>query len=422
MEELLRAFLEGASGGNNRFNAAERAALPDGILRTAAEVVGSPCTTAKIVAEVMIVVDARLREVGLDTNTLATDPGQAISIDHVIRLALLDPMTAGLLADAMAEFREPRVDVAGLPPPTFMIIVPGQPTDPSLTGPELTGVPGADGVVRLIDPARVDALVPVLHALVDAMDASRDGTITLGEAKSFLTRANHGAFWDPQVPVENRPRTVERVLYDVREAVYQRTRRSPTTSEVKEELARYVARAKEIGADWHGGSFDASGPVDLVADIDALILFEAAREPPLNLHNEPYVRFFDHEGDEAVAKRRPLDLSGPAATAIRNLVFHFNKAGNDNHWPLWSGRSTSRYRLDAEETANVVERIRSEPPARRAELFQAMVDWLSWQGNTPGILYVNVEGRHLIDALAVELGHSYRSPTTEQTAPRLPPL
>jgi len=418
-EGLLLSHLEPLSGGNHIFSAAERAAL-DGIVRDAAMAVGTPCTSSKIAAEIMRIVDARLVDVGIDLARAATDPTHVLTAAHVTALVQLDAEVACLVADAMAEHHLPRVDVAGLPPPRFMIGSPTPPVDPTLTGPVLTGVPGAQGVVRTLDPARVSAHVDALSHLVDAMDYSRNGTVTIGEAQSFVKRANNGYIWDAHVPPENRPRTVERMLYDVREAAYQRFGRSPTTTEIKAELALFANRAGQIGLDANNNGFDANGPVRFEDEPAAIIFFDSAREPQIDLHAEPYVRFFDHEGDVAVDKRRPLDLSGPATRAVKNLVFHFNKAENDNHWPLWSGVATSRYRLDVDETSGVVARIKSEPPARRAELFQAMVDWLSRNPNNPGLLYVNVDARHLVDALAVELGHAYRSPTGETTAPAMP--
>jgi hypothetical protein len=406
-EAILLAHLSPLSGGNQIFSAAERAAL-DGIVRDAALAVGTPCTSAKIAAEIMRIVDASLVDVGIDPARASSDPSVVITEAHVAALVLLNPEIAGLVADAMAEHTAPRVDVAGLPPMRFLPGSPDRPIDPALTGPVLTGVHGANGVVRTIDPARVDAVVTALGHLVDVMDYSRNGTVTIGEANSFLARAADGSY-------------LVRMLYDVREEVYQRHGRSPTTSEIKSEVARYAERAKRLGVDESDGIFDENGRVSSDTEPAAHVLFDAARNPPVDIYAEPYVRFFDHEGDVEPSKRRPLDLSGDAARAVKSLVFQFNKAGNDNHRPLWSGTATSRYRLDVEETTVVVARIKSEPPARRAELFQALVDWLSRDPKHPGLAYVNVDARHLVDALAVEVGHPYRSPVGDIAAPAMPP-
>jgi hypothetical protein len=429
--DFVKKELKKAAGTNDLLNATERASLPSGHLRDAAFATPPPRSVENVAAHLFNLIDPILADSGVDIVNLGRldAAGTALmnvpfSRDSFFPLVAHDPEIAGLFADGVLATTGVRPDnIPGLPAPRFGNAgtpTPGPTPTPVPGALELHGVPGATGVVRLVDPAAVDAFVADAHALIDAMDYSRNGTITISEAESFVKRANNGYMWDPQVAPENRPRSVERAIYDIRESAYQRFGRPPTTTEVKEELVRFGDRAKAIGLDENNNPFDANGSVSLDDDIDFVILYDTVRDGGINLDVEPYVRFFDHEGDVAPTKRRPLDLTGEASRAIRNLVFHYNKAGNDNHWPLWSGVATSRYRLDPDEADQVISRILTEPVARQKEMFQAMVDWLQQDPNKPGLLYFNVDARHRVNELAIALGHPYRAPTGEMTAPSMP--
>lgn len=107
-----------------------------------------------------------------------------------------------------------------------------------------------------------------------------------------------------------------------------------------------------------------------------------------------------------MAQRLPLDLSGPASSAIRELVFHVDQAGNDNHWPLWSGVSTSRYRLGAAETQALIAELQKQPVARQQELYQAMRSWTFDHPGDTGMLHFMQDARPLIEQYATTLGHT----------------
>lgn len=430
--ELVTDVLAHHAGPNGVFNEAERNSLPVAFLRDAAIATPPPRSVANVVATVFsAAVDPLLVQVGAGPGIRSTDP-RPLTEAHLVELVGRHQDIAGLLADTVMHLSGQRPNVLGLapirfvgppaPPPPQPPAPPPAPVTPGPTPPSgarvLHNVPGATGVVTLIDPARVDELMRTLEKVVPLMDLDRTGTVSLREAQSFVRKLNGGAFpTDPQYWTQTEH--ASRAIFFAREEVYRRTRSNPTPAQILTELRTFASRVKSLGTDERNMLFDRSGQKTYPPTAILPALFDAARSLDIQLHSYPWLALIDHEGDLEPAKRRALDLSGPPKEAVRELVFHFNKAGNDNHWPAWSGMPTSRYRLDVDEVTPLLARLEQEPVTKQRELFSALVDWL--QSPSPGMVYVNLPARPLIDALAARLGHPYRSPQGDWPAPRLPP-
>jgi hypothetical protein len=432
--ELVTDVFARHAGPNGVFNEAERSSLPVAFLRDAAIATATPRSVANVAATAFsTAIEPLLAQVGAGPGSRSTDP-RPLTEAHLVELVGRHQDIAGLLADAVMHLTGQRPNVLGLAPIRFLgppgpppLQPPAPPPAPVTPGPPppsgarvLHNVPGATGVVTLIDPAQVDELMRTLEKVVPLMDLDRTGTVSLRDAQSFVRKLN-GGFLPPDSNSGSWTQTehASRAIYFAREEVYRRTRSDPAPAQILSELRTFANRVKALGTDERNTLFDRAGPRTYPPQAIVPALFDAARSLDIQLHSYPWLGLIDHEGDLEPAKRRALDLSGPPREAVRELVFQFNKAGNDNHWPAWSGRPTSRYRLDVDEVTPLVARLEQEPVARQRELFSALVEWL--QSTSPGMVYVNIPARPLIDALAARLGHPYRSPQGDWPAPRLPP-
>lgn len=404
--DYLRGELTRAAGSNLELNANERRTLPPGLIQDAAEATPPPRTVENVLAWMHDhVVLTALADAGLHPQNLGTfDRVLPFHHDDLVPLVAAHPELAGLLADAVAWLKGARPHVPGLPTTWFR-------NPDHLLGPPVTGVhevPGAMEPVVFPDVPRVDAVLQQLSSLVEAMDWSRNGSVSLSEAESFVSKLSNNSTYRQGVAA---------LLFDLREQAYAKVGRSPTVAEIKAELATLGERVHRLG--WiESHSISAWDPIGLVdREPHAQQVLDLVRYG-LDIDQEPYIRLFDHEGDRAVADRRPLVLDGEPAAVVRNIVFHFNKADNDNHWPRWSGVSTSRYVLDAGETQSVVDTLRAQPAARQQALFEALVAWFDKAG--VGTLYLEEPARPIMEALAVELGHPRRFPPGTSNAPALP--
>jgi hypothetical protein len=382
---LLREQLTSAGGSNDTVSLSEQGAMGSGVAQDAVIEVRTAggAGTRVSVEDAFVRADARATA-AIDLINGASGQSTAnLSKTEILTLAATDRPVAELCVRAWELLGGAPIE---LPADTSAGAVPRRKPGRALgrTNAELS--------------AAIDTALPAMKRLVRAADFGRNGTITYGEAKSFANAflprdaATPDDFWG-----------FGRAIWEARQDVWRATGKSrPTIEEVEAALEARVVIAKTYSVADNGALLDASGTQLNGSEDPGTYWIAAAVHEGLDAHNEPYVRFLDHEGDVEESKRVPLDLTGPAADAIRQLVFHFNIAENDNHWPRWSGRVASRYKLGEAEGQAVADAIRAEPPARAAELVQALADWIHQAG--PGLVYLEDPARVLIEQLAADLG------------------
>jgi hypothetical protein len=163
----------------------------------------------------------------------------------------------------------------------------------------------------------------------------------------------------------------------------------------------------------HDGTLDA----DLTQKPAAYAVASFGTPDPFAL---PHSTLYDHDGELPADRRQPIDKSLPPDKLARQIVWRNNLSDNDNRWPAFTGRVTSRFRIGPDEASGVIADLESLPKAQAKKVLKELSKWIT--DGAPSCAYVMPDQVPLFDALAARLGVRGLSFVGKVTAPSLGPL
>ena len=335
----------------------------------------------------------------------------------------VDTLVADFAARAYADITGRTVAAPAVPVPAPAPSRPPRPgRPPQLAG----GLQPAGSTPAQVRPDYVGT-ARLLKEYLRATDDDRDGRLSLRDMRFMLTRNNHPELElallgnDPNRSIRDALSMLssfETVIWLAR--VHART----ATGDNRPSLADVDAVIDAAVAFYTGVDADGDGVMDSGASVPAghrmnkldEAFFVVAQERP-DFGAPPFLATFDHEGDRVESKRRPLLLTGQASVDIRRMVYFVNESDNDNRWPYWAGRRTSRYRLDVDEANALLALIQQRPQPEQSALLTELAQWIR---SDAGRAHLEAAAVPIIESYARSLGVQ-GSFVGNSTAPMIPP-